>query len=98
MDYDRTPRPDVFRAGERDTGQRSRLPSEQRDFAPTPGGWAGIIVVAVFLAWLMWQQGGEDAGLGWLVASVVLGYAIATMGWTAIRRHLDRREDQRYES
>lgn len=68
-----------------------RLPSETRDFAPTPVGWAGILAGTGGLAMLVWQVGGDDRGIRWLVVSVVIGYFLAAIVWTAIRRELDRR-------
>lgn len=61
------------------------------DFAPTPAGWAAIIIATSVLAWWVWEQGGDGAGVLWLVLSVVLGYFAAMMAWTAIRRGIDER-------
>lgn len=91
---DSYPRPDLFEVSDAGHAGPRRLPSEVRDFVPTPGGWAGIVAVTVGLAWVAWQAGSEDAGIGWLVASMVLGYSIALIAWAVIRRELDRREDR----
>lgn len=69
-----------------------QLPSpNSEDFAPTPAGWAAIIIATSVLGWWVWRQGGEEAGVLWLVLSVVLGYFAAMMAWTAIRRVIDDR-------
>lgn len=61
------------------------------DFAPTPTGWAAIIIATSIIGWWVWEQGGDGAGPMWLVVSVVLGYFVAMMAWTAIRREIDQR-------
>jgi hypothetical protein len=75
--------------------QRSPLPSETRDFAPTPLGWVGIIVATGMLASLIWRMGEDGPRVSWLAVSVVIGYFIATMAWAAIRTQLDKREDRK---
>jgi hypothetical protein len=84
---------EVFEVSPRDPSAHQRLPSETRDFCPTSVGWAGIIGATCVLTWLFWRMGGDDAGVGWLVISVVLGYFVADIAWTVIRRELDRRDD-----
>lgn len=97
MSREQAPHSNIFEVTNRPGTDQPPLPSETRDFAPTPGGWAGIIMATGILAWLIWRQGGDDAGIGWLVASALLGYFIATIAWTAVRRELDRREDRTRE-
>lgn len=89
----RTPYSEIFEVTNRSEAEHHPLPSEMRNFAPTPSGWAGVLVATGILAWLIWRQGGEDAGLSWFAGSIVVGYFVAAMGWTAIRRELDKRED-----
>lgn len=90
--------PAVYDTTEHDSRQRPRLPSETRDLAPTPGGWAAILVTTGVLAWFIWRLGGDRSSGLWLVTSVVVGYFIAMMTWTAIRRELDKREDRAWIS
>lgn len=69
-----------------------QIPSpNSEDFAPTPAGWAAIIIATSVLAWWGWRLGGDEAGVLRLVLSIVLGYFVAMMAWTAIRRGIDDR-------
>ena len=88
-------RPQIYNVTPRDHEQFRALPSESRDFVPTPRGWIGIVGVTAALAWLIFQAGGDQAGAGWLVVSVVTSYFLAVMSWTVIRRERDRRDDRR---
>jgi hypothetical protein len=63
-----------------------------RDFAPTPAGWAAIIIATSVLAWWVWRLGGERAGVSWLALSVIGSYVVAMMAWSAIRGYLDDRD------
>lgn len=93
MEQEPIPHYDVFEVSPRDPSIHKPLPSETRDFCPTSVGWVGIIAATGVLAWFFWRAVGDDAGAGWLVASVVLAYFLADIAWAAIRRELDRRED-----
>lgn len=93
---DETPaRAEVFEVRRRDCGRHGPLPSETKDFVPTPGGWALILVVTGALAWALWQAAGDEAGFAWLVLSTVLGYAVAMAAWGAVRLVRDARADRR---
>ena len=57
-------RPEMYDMTPCDHDRRERPPSETRDFAPTPVGWVGIVVLTVMLGWLIFRAGSDDADAG----------------------------------